>query len=66
MPLFLPLILGGTALAGWAFAGGQATNAVLTTPQQASANANSLDLTKLAGYAIAGGLLFYFGKKIIK
>lgn len=44
---------------------GYKTNDALTTPQE-TINNGGINLTKIAGYAIAGGLIYYFGKKIIK
>lgn len=57
----MPLILG---LLGLGAIAGYKANDALTPPQ--AVNGNGINLTTIAGYAIAGGLIYYFGKKIIK
>lgn len=49
---------------------GWQAHAAIETPPAALPDGNTkdsgLNLTTIAGYAILGGLVFYFGKKIIK
>jgi hypothetical protein len=65
MPILALSVLSALGIGGWL---GSSSNAAIEHPSNipASGNGAGLDLAKLAGYAIAGGLVFYFGKKIIK
>lgn len=64
----MPFILTALAALGLGAYAGSTTTTALSHPDAVpSGNTGAgLDLTKLAGYAIAGGLIYYFGKKIIK
>lgn len=65
MPI-IPIVVAvatGLGFGGWL---GSSTNAAITTPEETQNTNGGLNLTKLAGYAIVGGLVYYFGKKIIK
>lgn len=61
------LLTGVAAALGFgAFGGSLAQTSVATNPPAGNPPAGGLNLTTIAGYAIAGGLVYYFGKKIIK
>lgn len=49
------------AVSGWFAGKADAANDVTKV-----SSGTSFDLAKLGGYAIAGGIVYYFGKKIIK
>jgi hypothetical protein len=61
MPLLFVLPAVAAAL-GYAYGGRNEANEILQTAQESK----SLNLTTVAGYAIAAGVVYYFGKKIIK
>lgn len=61
MAFLIPLIVGGVS--GFGFSNIFKRDNSPRSPQDTM---NGVDITKLAGYAIAGGLAFYFGKKLIK
>lgn len=65
MPLLflIPLALGVGAYGGWK------TNDIIDSPPASLPNGNSnggFNLTTAFGYVVLGGLVYYFGKKIIK
>ena len=65
----MPVLLAVTSLLAGAWVIGKQTDAIQapqSIPSGQSSSASSIDLTKLAGYAIVGGLTFYFGKKLLK
>lgn len=68
MPFVIP-ILAGLGIAGWSFFGGAEVNqAIQTHPYEVQGQnmSQSLNLTTVAGYLVAGGLALYFGKKVLK
>lgn len=66
MPLFL-LLPAGALIAGlW---GGYKVTDAIESPPASLQNGNSLgsfNLTTAFGYVVLGGIVYYFGKKIIK
>lgn len=59
----MPLILLSSAGLGlWSLFGGSPANPTLQTAQENK----GINLTTAFGYLVVGGLVFYFGKKIIK
>lgn len=58
MPFLLP-ILGAIGLGGWLVSSPP-------TPVQSPQDVKNINLTTAFGYLVVGGLVFYFGKKIIK
>lgn len=65
----MPIFLGVLAALGIGAFGGAIANkpdSVATNPPTGNGASGGFNLTTVAGYAIAGGLVYYFGKKIIK
>lgn len=60
MPLLLPLL---AALGVGAYAGATTQGAVTTPARDDSGGVN---ITKIFGYVVIGGLIYYFGKRVIK
>lgn len=58
------LLLPIAALLGFSVATKSDLNTALTTAQESKKE--GINLTTVAGYAILGGLAFYFGKKLVK
>lgn len=61
-------IVSKLALGAITFLSGYTAHSVVESPPQSlpTASPAGINLTAIAGYAILGGLVFYFGKKIIK
>jgi CRISPR/Cas system-associated protein Csm6 len=61
MPFYLPY-LAAVGIGGWI---GSLSNNV-TQPVATPTSKPAVDYTMLAGYAIGGALVYYFGKKLLK
>jgi hypothetical protein len=65
----IPIIAGLAVLAatGWGYIVGTKDEPQNGTPQQIPAGtAGGLNLTTVAGYVIVAGLVYYFGRKVLK